>query len=173
MSSCVDSGPEGATLLTSGGCSWFKTHACLCAHSPSHVQLFATPWTIACQAPLSMGFSRQDTGVGCHAPLQGIFLNQGWNPRLLCLLCWQAGSLQGSPQRKQCFTYLALSRRKSYLNVFSCAASACRCLCWRSCRGSTERGAHPCASGCGASTCSPGKQMKDIYCNGNVKPADS
>ena len=25
---------------------------------PSHVQLFATPWTIACQAPLSMAFFR-------------------------------------------------------------------------------------------------------------------
>ena len=27
----------------------------------SHVHLFATPWTVACQAPLSMEFSRQDT----------------------------------------------------------------------------------------------------------------
>ena len=26
----------------------------------SHVQLFATLWTVACQAPLSMGFSRQE-----------------------------------------------------------------------------------------------------------------
>ena len=26
--------------------------------SESHVQLFATPWTVACQAPLSMEFSR-------------------------------------------------------------------------------------------------------------------
>ena len=26
----------------------------------SRVQLFATPWTVACQAPLSMGFSRQE-----------------------------------------------------------------------------------------------------------------
>ena len=26
----------------------------------SHVQLFATPWTVACQAPLSMGLSRQE-----------------------------------------------------------------------------------------------------------------
>ena len=26
----------------------------------SHVWLFATPWTVACQAPLSMGFSRQE-----------------------------------------------------------------------------------------------------------------
>ena len=26
----------------------------------SHVQLFAVPWTLACQTPLSMGFSRQE-----------------------------------------------------------------------------------------------------------------
>ena len=30
------------------------------------VQLFATPWTAACQAPLSMEFSQtENTGVGC------------------------------------------------------------------------------------------------------------
>ena len=29
--------------------------------------------------------------VGCHALLQGIFLTQGSNPSLLCLLHWQAG----------------------------------------------------------------------------------
>ena len=40
----------------------------------------ATPWTITCQAPLSMGLS---TGVGCHFLLQGIFLTQGSNPGLL------------------------------------------------------------------------------------------
>jgi len=26
----------------------------------SHVRLFATSWTVACQTPLSMGFSRQE-----------------------------------------------------------------------------------------------------------------
>ena len=31
--------------------------------------------------------------MGCHALLQGIFLTQGSNPCLLCLLHWQAGSL--------------------------------------------------------------------------------
>ena len=31
-----------------------------CAQLLSHVQLFATPWTIALQAPLSMGFSKQE-----------------------------------------------------------------------------------------------------------------
>ena len=32
----------------------------LCAQSLSHVQLFATPWTVAHQAPLSVRFSRQE-----------------------------------------------------------------------------------------------------------------
>ena len=35
----------------------------------------------------------KNTGVGCHALLQGIFPTQGLNPRLSCLLHWQAGSL--------------------------------------------------------------------------------
>ena len=36
----------------------------------SHVQLFVTPWTVACQAPLSMGFSRQEcwSGLPCPSP---------------------------------------------------------------------------------------------------------
>ena len=33
----------------------------------------------------------KNTGMGCHAPLQGIFPTQGSNPCLLCLLHWQAG----------------------------------------------------------------------------------
>ena len=32
----------------------------MCAQLLNHVQLFATPWTVACHAPLSMGFSRQE-----------------------------------------------------------------------------------------------------------------
>ena len=42
-------------------------------HCFIHVQLFATPWAVAGQASLSVGFSRQDSGAGCHALLQGIF----------------------------------------------------------------------------------------------------
>ena len=41
--------------------------------SLSHVRLFETPWTVACQAPLSMEFPGKSTGVGCHFLLQGIF----------------------------------------------------------------------------------------------------
>ena len=54
-------------------------HACIFIH----VRLFASPWTVACQAPLSMGFSSKNTGMSCHFLLHGIFLSQGSNPDLL------------------------------------------------------------------------------------------
>ena len=40
---------------------------CVCS-SLSHVQLLATPWTVAHQAPLSVGFSRQDYWSGLPSP---------------------------------------------------------------------------------------------------------
>ena len=40
----------------------------------SCVRLFATPWTVAYQAPPSMEFSRQEYWMGCHFLLQGILL---------------------------------------------------------------------------------------------------
>ena len=65
----------------------------MCACELSTVQLFAALWTVARQAHLSMEFSRQDTGVGCHFLLQGIFLIQASKLCLLYLLHWQADSL--------------------------------------------------------------------------------
>ena len=44
---------------------------------PSHVQLFATPWTVDCQAPLSMGFSRQEYWSGLPSPPLGDLPNPG------------------------------------------------------------------------------------------------
>ena len=41
-----------------------------------------------------------NTGVGSHVLLQGIFLTKGSNPGLLCLLRWQAGSLPLTPPGK-------------------------------------------------------------------------
>ena len=43
-------------------------HACMNTQLLSHVQLLATPWTVACQAPLSMGFSRQEYWSGLPFP---------------------------------------------------------------------------------------------------------
>ena len=67
--------------------------ACVCApaQSVSHVWLFPTTWTIACQGPLSMEFSSQEYWGGLL--LQGIFLTQGSNSHLLGHLHWQTGSL--------------------------------------------------------------------------------
>ena len=45
-------------------------------------------------------FSGEDTGVGCCALLQGIFLTQGWNMRVLCLPHWQADSWPLAPAGK-------------------------------------------------------------------------
>ena len=53
----------------------------------SRVQLFATLWTLAHQAPLSMGFSRQEYWSGLPGPPLGdLLFSQGSNPSLLCLL---------------------------------------------------------------------------------------
>ena len=49
----------------------------------SNIWLFVSPWTVDHQAPLSMGFSRQEYGVGCHFFLQGIFATQGLHSCLL------------------------------------------------------------------------------------------
>ena len=48
--------------------------------SLSRVRLSATPWTVAHQAPLSMGFSKQkSTGVGCHRLLHnGLWVIDNW-----------------------------------------------------------------------------------------------
>ena len=61
----------------------------------SRVWLFATLWTVDHQAPLSMGFFRQEYWSGLHFLLQGIFSTQGSNSHLQR---WQADSLSLSHQ---------------------------------------------------------------------------
>ena len=56
---------------------------------------FATLWTVARQAPLSMGSPRQEYWSGLPFPSPGVFPTQGLNPRLLH---WQVGSLPLSHQ---------------------------------------------------------------------------
>ena len=61
--------------------------------------------TVACRAPLSMGFSRQEYWSGCHALLQGIF-NPGIEPRSPAL---QADSLPPELPGKPCLRPYNLS----------------------------------------------------------------
>ena len=48
--------------------------------SLSHIQLFATPWTVAYQAPPSMGFSRQECWSGVPFPSPGDLPDPGIEP---------------------------------------------------------------------------------------------
>ena len=48
--------------------------------SLSRVRLYVTPWTVARQAPLSLGFFRQEYRSGLPFPSPGIFLTQGSLP---------------------------------------------------------------------------------------------
>ena len=63
---------------------------CVCVCELSRARLFTTLWTVAHQAPLSMGFPRQEYWSGLLFPSPGIFLTQGLNPGLLH---WQEDSL--------------------------------------------------------------------------------
>ena len=67
---------------------WKHDNLCrkLCGCSVAAVSelVWLHSWSVARKAPL-LKFSRQNTGVGCHFLLQGIFLTQGSNPGLLHL----------------------------------------------------------------------------------------
>ena len=63
---------------------------CVCAHSVTQSCPTLCDF-VNCSPPGSSvwKFQGKDTGVGCHFLLQGIFLTQGSNSRLLHLLHWQ------------------------------------------------------------------------------------
>ena len=63
----------------------------------SRVQLFATPWTVALQAVLSMGFSRQEYWSGLSFPSSGDLPDPGIEPRSPAL---QADALTSEPLGK-------------------------------------------------------------------------
>ena len=65
--------------------------------SLSRVRLFATPWTVAYQAPLSMGFSRQEYWSGVPFPSPGDLPDPGLEPRSSAL---QADALLSEPPGK-------------------------------------------------------------------------
>jgi len=66
--------------------------------SLSRVRLFAAPWTVAHQAPLSMGFSRQEYWSGLPFPSPGDLPNPGIKPGSLAL---QADVLPSKPPGKK------------------------------------------------------------------------
>ena len=65
--------------------------------SLSHVRLFATPRTVAHQAPLSMGFSRQEYWSGLPFPSPGDLPDPGIEPRSPALQAALTSEPQGKP----------------------------------------------------------------------------
>ena len=75
-------------------------HACMLSCFTC-VQLCATLWTAACQAPLSMEFSRQSYWSGLPCPPPGDLPDaEGKPPSLKSNLHWQANSLPLPPPGK-------------------------------------------------------------------------
>ena len=78
--------------------------------SLSRVRLFVTSWTVAHQAPLSMGFSRQEYWSGLPFPSPEDLPDPGIEPRSPAL---QADALtsepQGSPQGKAKYSTILIS----------------------------------------------------------------
>ena len=63
----------------------------------SHVRLFAILWTVACQASLSMEFSRQEYWSGLPGPPPGESSQPRDQTRVSCISCIAGNSHLGSP----------------------------------------------------------------------------
>ena len=90
----------------------------------NHAQLFATLWTVACQTPLSMGFSRQEYWSGLPYLPPGDLPNPGIEPMSLMFnLQWEAGSLPIMPPRNpnKCVQFSSVQ--------FSSVTQSCPTLC--------------------------------------------
>ena len=85
------------------------------AQSLSRVQLFATPWTIPHQAPLSMGFPRQEYWSGLPFPSPGDLPNPGIGPMSPV---WQTSSLSlchlGNKSLSLCIALVFLPENRHY-----------------------------------------------------------
>ena len=73
---------------------WIKRHMKMKVLVSQSCPTFATPWTVACQPPLSLGFFRQEYWNGLPFPSPGDLPNPGIEPRSTVL---QADSLLSEP----------------------------------------------------------------------------
>ena len=88
-----------------GGClhaeCWVIIEACMCVRAKLlQLCLFWTLWTVTCQAPLSMGFSRQEYWTGLPFPPPGDLPLPGIEPASLMSPALQADSLPLAPPEK-------------------------------------------------------------------------
>ena len=84
---------------------------CMQVKSLSRVRLFVTPWTVAHQAPQSMGFSRQEYWSGLPSPSPGDLPDPGIEPRSPAL---QVDALTSEPpgKPKTLYSYCLIKLRR-------------------------------------------------------------
>ena len=83
----------------------------------SRVWLFAAPWIVACQAPLSMGFSRQEYWSGFPCLPAGDLPSPGIEPASLMSLHCQVDSLPPVPLVLMAVTTDGLQHQPSLLGA--------------------------------------------------------
>ena len=95
----------------------FIYHACMLSRF-SHVRLIQTLWTVTHQAPLSMGFSRQEYWSGLPCPPPGDFLDPGVKPTSLVSPTLAGGFFTTSATWEALFTELWFSEHISNIQDF-------------------------------------------------------
>ena len=101
---------------------------CIRARSLSRVWLFKTSWTVACLAPLSVGFSRREywSGLPCLSPEVHLYWCK-WQD-YICFYGWIKFYCMNISQFLYPFTYRWALRFSPYLQ-FSSVAQSCPTFC--------------------------------------------
>ena len=109
-------------------CHRLTDSVCVCVCALSHVRLFVTPQTVACEAPLSMELSRQEYWSALPFPTLGYLPNPGIEPASPTSPCTGKQVLyqlnpQGSPYK------LHLSHRKwDKMRIQTIFSYICKCV---------------------------------------------
>ena len=88
--------------------------------------ILVTPWTVALQTPLSMGFSRQEYWSGLPFPFLGYLPDPGVEPRSPAL---QGDSLPTEPSRQFKYTYTYLALSVSLVTLIHCTGVFIKIVC--------------------------------------------
>ena len=98
-------------LIYLGGSKY--SYMCMHAEWLQLCPTIVTLWTVAHQAPLSLGLSRQEYWSGLPCPPPGDLPDPEIKPTFLLLLHWQEGSSPLTPPGKPKYPYAAAAAAKS------------------------------------------------------------
>ena len=107
----------GTSIVNSFRDDYFSKHYCCCCHlGAKPCPTLGTPWTVAYQASLSVGFPRQEHWGGLPFPSAGHLPNPGIEPASLALA---GGFLTSEPPGKPSEHYVCMLSRFSCVQLFA------------------------------------------------------